>query len=72
MAKHEWIGEYQLRVEELKTYKNEWVEQCVSLGRCFGNDDACSKAAITLIRDFPTSQLRNVYVVDGWGHLIHM
>ena len=40
MARREWVGEYWLRVEELKTYKNEWVERYVSLGKCLGNDDA--------------------------------
>ena len=70
MAKREWIGEYWLRVEEFKTYKNEWVEQHVSLGKCLGNDDACDKAIVTLVREFPTSQLRDVYVLDGWGHRI--
>lgn len=72
MAKREWIGEYWLRVEEFKTYKNEWVERYVSLGKCLGNDEACGKAVTALIREFPTSQLRDVYVLDGWGHLIYM
>ena len=81
MARREWVGEYWLRVEELKTYKNEWVERYVSLGKCLGNDDvgkclgnddACGKAVQALIREFPTSQLRDVYVLDGWGQLIYM
>lgn len=72
MARHEWIGEYWLRVEEFKTYKNEWVERYVSLGKCLGNDEACDRAVMALIREFPTSQLRDVYVLDGWGHLIYM
>ena len=72
MAKHEWIGEYWLVAQEYKTYKNEWVEVSVNLGKCLGNDEACSKAVTALIREFPTSQLRDVYVLDGWGHLIYM
>jgi hypothetical protein len=72
MAKREWIGEYWLIAQEYKTYKNEWVEVSVNLGRCLGNDDACDKAVTALIREFPTSQLRDVYVLDGWGHLIYM
>ena len=72
MAKREWIGEYWLVAQEYKTYKNERVEVSVNLGKCLGNDDACSKAVTALIREFPTSQLRDVYVVDGWGHLIYM
>lgn len=72
MARREWVGEYWLRVEEFKTYKNEWIERYVSLGKCLGNDDACSKAVQALVREFPTSQLRDVYVLDGWGQLIYM
>lgn len=72
MAKREWIGEYQLQIEEYKTYKDKWVEKFVSLGKCLGLDEACEKAVIALTREFPTSQVRNVRIIDGWGNLTYM
>lgn len=72
MAKREWIGEYHLRVEEYKTYKDKWVEKFVSLGKCLGLDEACEKAVIALAREFPTSKIRDVYIINGWGELTYM
>lgn len=72
MAKREWIGEYWLIGQEFKTYKNEWVEVSINLGKCLCVEEACEKAVIAICRDFSTSQLRDVYILDGWGHLTYM
>jgi hypothetical protein len=72
MTRNEWIGEYWLVTHEFQTYKNEWIEKSVSLGKCLGNDEACDKAIVTIMRDFSNSQLRETYIIDGWGHLIYM
>lgn len=68
----EWIGEYWLRVEEYQSYKDEWVEKYISLGKCLGWDEACEKAVITTLREFSDSRLRDVYIVNGWGQLRYM
>lgn len=72
MARRDWIGEYFLHVEEYLSYKKQWVEKHVSLGKCLSLDEAREKAVITLARDFPTSQIRDVYILDGWNHLTYM
>ena len=73
MAKHhEWIGEYWFICEEYQSYKNEWTEVSISLGRCLGNDEACIKAVQTITREFSNSRIRNAYILDGWGQLIYM
>lgn len=72
MAKRDWIGEYHLHVEEYQSYKNQWVEKFVSLGKCLSLDEACEKAVITLMREFPDNKVREVYIVDGWGHIQYM
>ena len=72
MAKREWIGEYWLVAQEYKTYKKEWVEVSVNLGKCLSNDEAKDKAVTALLRELPTAKLRDVYILDGWGQLIYM
>lgn len=72
MAKREWIGEYWLIAEEYKTYKQEWVEVSVNLGRCLCEDEACDKAVMAILREFSHSQIRGAYVLNGWGNLIYM
>lgn len=72
MASREWIGEYWLITEEYQTYKDKWVEKHVSLGKCLSLDEARDKAVIALQRDFPNSQIRDTYILDGWSHLTYM
>lgn len=72
MAKKEWIGEYFLYVEKYLSYKDEYVFDSISLGKCLGEDEACEKAVSLLLRDYSNIKLREVYVVDGWGHIIYM
>lgn len=72
MAKREWVGEYWLNLEIFLSYKNVWVREEVNLGKCLGNDEACDKAIWVLLRDYVGSSVRDVYILDGWGHLIYM
>lgn len=72
MANREWIGEYWLITEEYQTYKDKWVQKQVSLGKCLSLDEARDKAVIVLLREFPESQIRDTYILDGWSHLTYM
>ena len=72
MARKEWIGEYVLYVERFHSYKNKYIFETVSLGKCLGVDEACSKAVNVLLRDYSNAKVREVYICDGWGHLIYM
>ena len=68
----EWIGEYFLVTQEFQTYKNEWVEKSISLGKCLGWDEACEKAVLTIMREFANSKIRETYIVNGWGQIQYM
>lgn len=70
--KREWIGEYFLITQEFQTYKNEWVEVSISLGKCLGWDEACEKAVLALMREFANSKIRDTYIVNGWGQIQYM
>ena len=72
MTRHEWIGEYVLYVEHFHSYKNEYIFEAVSLGKCLGVDEACSKAVSALLRDYSNEKTREIYICDGWGQLIYM
>lgn len=71
MAKREWIGEYWLNVEVYHSYKDEWIYEATSLGKCLCNDEACAKAVQTLSREYNDATIRDMYIVDGWGHIIY-
>lgn len=71
MAKREWIGEYWLNVEVYHSYKDEWIYEAISLGKCLCNDEACVKAIQTLSREYENTTIRDMYIVDGWGHIIY-
>lgn len=68
----EWIGEYFLVTQEFQTYKNEWVEKSISLGKCLGWDEACEKAVLAIMREFANSKIRETYIVNGWGQIQYM
>lgn len=68
----EWVGEYWLNVEKYHSYKDEYIFESVSLGKCLGLDEACDKAVQTLIRDYGNTRVREAYICDGWGHLTYM
>lgn len=70
MAKREWIGDYWIKVEEFKTYKEEWVTHTLKLGYCRGEQEASERAVATIMREFPTSQIRNARIINGWGRAI--
>lgn len=72
MAKREWIGEYWFIYEEYKSYKDEWVESSINLGRCLSNDEACVKAVQAISRELSNAIIRDAYILDGWGQLIYM
>lgn len=72
MAKREWIGEYVLYISYNKPHTNEVITQSISLGKCLGEDEAKDKAIVTLLRDFSGVCPTEVYICDGWGHLIYM
>lgn len=72
MARKEWIGEYFLYVEKYHSYKNEYIFDSISLGKCLGKDEACDKAVNVLLRDYSNAKVREVYICDGWGHLTYM
>lgn len=72
MAKREWIGEYVLYITYDNPYRDETITQSVSLGKCLGEDEAKDKAIVTLLRDFSSVYPTEVYICDGWGHLIYM
>lgn len=68
----EWIGEYWLFVETYHSYKKEYIFESVSLGKCLGEDEACTKAAQALMRDYADAQIRECYILNGWGNLIYL
>lgn len=72
MAKREWIGEYVLYITYDNPYRDKTITQSVSLGKCLGEDEAKDKAIVTLLRDFSGVYPTEVYICDGWGHLIYM
>ena len=72
MARREWIGEYTLYVERFHSYKNEYIFETTSLGKCLGTDEACEKAVNVLLRDYADAKVREVYICDGWSHLTYM
>lgn len=71
MAKREWIGEYWLNIEVYHSYKDEWIYETTSLGKCLCNDEACEKAVKALSREYNNAVTRDMYIVDGWGHIIY-
>lgn len=72
MVRREWIGEYTLYVERFHSYKNEYIFETVSLGKCLSTDEACEKAVNVLLRDYADAKMREVYICDGWGYLTYM
>lgn len=68
MARHEWIGNYQLHYKEYHSFKNEWVARTESLGKCLGVEEACEKAVQFIIRENVTVDYDTMYVSDGWGN----
>lgn len=68
----EWVGEYWLNVEVYHSYKDKWVFEHVSLGKCLGEDEACERAVAALLRDYMNARTREIYIVNGWGNIIYM
>lgn len=67
----EWIGEYWLNIERYLSYKNEYIYEQISLGKCLSNAEAAEKAVQTISRDYANEKIRDMYICDGWGHIIH-
>lgn len=67
----EWVGEYWLNVEVYHSYKDEYIFEQVSLGKCLSNEEAKDKAVQVLMRDYANTKVREIYICDGWGHLIY-
>ena len=66
----EWVGNYGLHYEWYDTRKNKWIEWNAPLGKCLGEDEAVSKAIAYLLNQ--NLQVRDVYIVNGWGQIIYM